>query len=350
MGDKHDKWATGLGVKGLAQPDSGAVNPFDVPAVQVEVDKLAMEPLRGLASAAAGNAFTLYISAVDQARGDLKEAEAKAAKEAQMKFEIAVSLALVIATPLTAGAAAALAGTALQATLGLAVASKAEGIVKALGVKDAVPITEAILNAATSDSINRLAKSYSASDAQKIIGESVKSFTKTISVAGHNDVNACALSYLNELKKAATASKNQLDLIVANASNFSQLLQVYNSFKNATSDTYYADLSKQLAAFKQNIAPTIVKRARLKAQGDLEENNPNRLYDGENLVKMDAYGRFRFAKIDFTSARNPLTSPIPIYLFTAWVPPEAEAAAATLNPRVLDPKLIRGHIPDPGYP
>jgi len=269
------------------------------------VDKIGIEQLRLLVVAQAGDAFTLYISAIDQATGDLKAAEAKAAKQTQLAFEILIALAVVVGTPLTASAAAALAGPALQAKIATTLATQADRILTTAGVKNTVPITNAILETATKDSVIRLAKSYSTSDAQRITGEAIKSFSKTVSVGGHDDVDACALDYVKQIKIAATASKTVLNGVVAGATNFSQLLQVYFSFLPENTGKYYEGLTKQIALFKTNVAPMIVKKARLKAEGNLDENDPDRLYAGENVVKMNAFGRMRFARIDFSPARSP---------------------------------------------
>jgi hypothetical protein len=358
----QDNFATNvLGVNpnakaGTPQSNGAAppTNPFTTQKVEVEVDKLGIEIIKRLTMDRAQDAYTDYKAAFAKAVKWLDKAIEQAKKQAQTNFDIAVSMALVVLTPLTAGAAAAVLKGVLTAkdTFALELAQKAQTIMTKTGsTATAEMLAKDILDAATNESVGRLVKAYTTSDAIKIVSSAMTSFSKKVSIPGHTDTLACTLSYMWEMEKAAALAKDQFNKFVETSASESvgQLLQLYHSFDPENRAKYPAQLEEQSRNFEKNVAPTIVQRARLKAEGQLSPN-PNQLYDGENLVKMDAYGRIRYAKIHFQGAHHPLTSPTPSYRFISWVPRDAEEAAAALNPRLLDPNLIYGHIPNPGVP
>ncbi len=303
--------------------------------MQVEIDKLALEPMRGLASAEAGDAFLKYLRAIDKAAKELKATEDLAAKKDQLAFEIAVSIGIVVATPLTAGAAAAIAGAALTAPLTRNLARELPEILKRAGV----PLQTGInTSAAVSESIARLASKFSGSDSQKILGEATKSLSKVISVAAHKDRFACGRAFLGAMESAVESAKGALNPLIGKAS-FDQLLGVYNACKSNTTNSYYAIVSKQLSNFMDQMADVMVNKAKSQA---------NESTTKDTIVKLNAFGRIRYARVLMNLPSGENFSTRTTYTFKAWVARELEEMAEKLGPRLINPNEIVGRLPDPG--
>jgi hypothetical protein len=309
-------------------------DPLRITAVQVEIDNLALEPMRNLAQAEADDGYRKLFEAISDSRKEIEKLAAQAAKDEQMKFEIMIGLAVVVATPLTAGAAAAIAGSALAAPFQRTVARNMPEILRKAGINLQRSVDEAI---AVQESIGRLANKFSGSDSQKILGELTKSLSKAMPVFAQKDRYNTGISYLTAMKSIVDGSKKELNKKIA-AANFDELLSIYNAFESTPDDAYSKHVSKRIGDFMDQMADVMVNRA--KAQAGEQTNK-------ETMVKMNAYGRIRYARVLFNIDSNPIFFAENNYTFKAWVAPELEEMAEKMGPQMIDPKMIRGHLPAP---
>lgn len=336
-----DPSSLGNQISGAGKKDAG--NPFDRPEVKVEVDKLATEAMRGLAFAEAGDALTKFFAAAAAVRGQLDKKEQEERKNEQLKFEIFVALAIVVATPLTGGAAAAIAGSALQETLRTKIALEGAQMLTKVGVsaERAMVAAKSLADAAASESVTRLAASYSAADGQKILGEIVKSLSKTVSIFGATDKFTVGKQFIAAIEDQVQASKEKLNRTIASTPKFDDLLSIYHSCLSRKA-TYEKSISTQVTQFMDQIADVIVNRTRF-ANGESGVSK-------DVIVKMNAYGRMRYARTKKNFPSNPIFSASVTYDFVAWIAPELEAMAEKMYSDEIDPRSINGHLPDPGVP
>ncbi len=330
--------AGGLPGGALNHLGGGNKNPLEMPEVQAEIDGLALGQLKNLAHSAAEHAFTIYLDAIRDVNGGIKEQADAAKKSAQLKFEIAVAMAVVAAGPLAAAAAGALAGTALTGTLVNILRQELPKITNKAGVGPVADVA-----AAANECIARLAGKYSAADAVRILGAAIQSLSKTVSVFGAADKFALGKAYLHSLKTVADANTKTLHPLIERATSFSELIGIYDACVKNTPDSYRASISKEVENFMEVIAPVIIREKNPpSANGPVE-------YGRVMMVKMDAYGRIRFAQVlESTEGGSLLSGKVrTYYVFRAWVAQELEKMAASLNPKQIDPKLVKGHIPQP---
>ena len=330
--------------KAAGKPSATPDNPFNIPAAQVELDKLLrqlpLEPVRQLVGNEAGDAFVRYLRAVQKVGDTLKAAADSAAKVNQLTFEITVAMAVVVLTPLTAGAAAALAGEVVQAQLVNAIQTNGAKILIGAGVQLEKAIDANAVAVAATDTITRFSTQFSASDVQRIFGEAAKSLSKVITVAANTDRFAVGKNYLDQLESEVDQSKKLLNPVIA-AASLEQLLGLYNSLKSSSIASYTDSVSKQLSNFMDQMADVIVARAK----AALNQHASN-----DTIVEMDAYGRIRYARVKMKLPSDPIftSGGGTTYTFVAWVSPELEAMAKKMGAERIDPNKIVGHIPDPG--
>jgi hypothetical protein len=299
-----------------------------------------LDALRGLAFSAAGGAFSSYLFAVNVVNASIKESEDARKKAAQLKFEIVVAIGVVVLTPLTAGAAAVLAGSILTAPLVTTLERELPVILKRAGVGIEKNISATV---AANEAIIRVAGKFSASDSQRILGEATKSLSKSVTVSGPPDELAFSKAYLLSLASAADSKKKALDPVIAAATTFGELIGIFNACVSNTPESYIASITKQVADFMNEIGVVLVGDATTsKAQ------NAPPVHGRAMFVKFVAFGRLRYARV--IEIRNAVLGRIrpPIeYVFKAYVSQQFEATAEKSGALSIDVKLFTEPLPKP---
>src|SRR5207244_6717362 len=126
----------------------------------------------------------------------------------------------------------------------------------------------------------------------------------------------CAHAYLDALKNSADASvKNELIPHIVACDSYDKLVGFYNSLLARNPTSYTEGIRDELDHFVDQIAGTIASDERRKGGG-----KPSH----DRIVKMNAYGRMRYAHVTFWDGSN---NPNPFgggasYDFISWVTPD----------------------------
>ncbi len=320
----------------------GAVSPttpFTVtPAVMVEVEKIAIGLLRPIVIGMANKAFSAYLSSIDQVSGALDKAEKDENDANAAVATVVISVALLAAGP-ALGAAAAAAATkvnGLDATLRGQIETQGPRLAKLAGMTDDNAIS-AITAAAYSDfsnsALSRLITEFNADKAKAAIDKGTAALSgQAVKLTQHPDKWANGHAFLDALKTTADGSISKLIPIIGTTNDFSGLVGLFKSFEAGTPDFYKTTIRQQADHFMAQLAPPMAAAQSHKGH--------------EMLVKMNAYGRMRYARVLIDAEPGLLGSGV-TYVFRAWVTPDMEPMAAQTNPTEINPKDIEGHLPAP---
>ncbi len=146
---------------------------------------------------------------------------------------------------------------------------------------------------------------------------------------------ACVANYLDAMLKSANDAMHNLTNFIRTTATYSEALAYYNYFSRPLQAIYEATLSQQSDDMLSEIADAL-------AAG----GGPSSLLIGEQhkIVRLQAYGRPRFAHIKVTSD---IKTAITAYYFEKWVTPDMEAMAAKLATEDFDPADFSNRMPDP---
>lgn len=319
-----------------------APSPFEHPAVQVEVEKLAVEALRPLVGDQVGKAYQDYMAAINKVRGTLGETEKAEKAKSEELWTLALTVALIpvggsVLTGLASQVAAHAAGPVVQAKLLRSVESNAPRLLMAAGINDArlsTAMANSVYETVASDTMTRLATKFSAEKAASTVTDAVeklKGITAKLAVGGNK--YALGRSYLKALESAASGAQNNMLLAIHGASTYDQLVGLYETFRSVTIDVYEAQIQQQTDNFMEELAPVLHSKQSEKTGGGT----------GDEIVWINAYGKPRLAHVQRSTpeAAN--------FLFHGWVTPdmEAMALAAIKNPQTLPAEMVLGHLPRP---
>lgn len=320
-------------------PVPAGSNPFDYPEVRLEVEKLAINELRQLATDHAIKASGFWQSALDQAREEFKKTKDQEEKEREGTINLVISIAMLAGGPLLSAAASSSAqvlnGQEMSVRLNAAVETNVAGLAQRAGVTDA-QTREAWVQQARDrlalDWISAKMETFDAAKAQagmESVSGTVKE--KAVALAAETDEKKLGVAFCDQLQLAQNQAMNTLIPTIKGLKSVEALSGIVNAFANATVAAYKAVLLAEIQHFKEQISKPFASRAAEKQGGS---------GTGNVIVKMNAYGRMRFAHVRYLpSSAN--------YVFHSWVTPDMEASAAKLCVGEIDPKTIDGHLPAP---
>jgi hypothetical protein len=312
-------------------------NPFDHPKVKVEVEKLAVNELRGLAGDMAVQSYASYLDAVSTVARELDAKKKVAEEKREMYVNIVLSIGLMALGPAIAAAAPKLTGPLLLEKVKNGVGEKAGALIKFADVADADAVkwmTTSNYAKLADDTITGLAAKFDADKAKGAIeGLAGKLKDKTGKMAASIDKYANGALYLEQLKNAADGSSKELITSIRGMSTYDELLGVYNTFNGSSREIFIAQVRAQADNFMEQIAPTLADQAKVKAGMGASSS-------GYTFLKVDAYGRKRICSADYDSSQGG-------YHFMAWVTPDMEKSAEAQGPREVPGSVFLTGLPEP---
>jgi hypothetical protein len=323
---------------GQPKVDAGALsNPFDHPQVQVEVEKLTVSELQGLAGDLASQAYSSYLDAVSTVAGELREKKKVEEEKRELYVSIVLSIGLMALGPTLASASTKITGPLLLDKVKTGVSQKASDFVKYSGMSEADAAkwkTEEIYAKLSNDTIDRLAGKFDAEKAKGAVDSLAgKGKDKAAKMAASIDKYETGALYLEQLKNAADKSSKELIKSVRGMSTYDALLGVYNTFNGSSREIYVAQVRAQANNFMEQIAPILADQAKIKAGNTAGAQ-------GYEMVRVDAYGKKRLCFADYDSSQAG-------YHFKAWVTPDMEKTAEAQNPREVAGSAFLTGLPDP---
>ena len=336
IGVHASQYATG---SGAPPPMPKPANPFDIPELQLAVERLAVDELRNLAADHANKASSFWQSALDQSRSEFKEAKDKEEKDREAKINLVISIAMLAGGPLLTAASGAAArvlnGQELSTRLNVSVNSNIAQLAQSAGLTDAQSREVWIREAREKLAMNWISaklETFDESKAQAGIAAAAAAVKdKTVQIAAETDEKKLGVAYCDELQRAQNESMNSLLNTIRAQDSAEALIRIYDAFATATVGIYKAALSAQIANFNAQIARVVTSRAEM-AQG-----RPGK---GSMIVQINAYGRMRFAHVIYMPSSA-------TFSFESWVTPDMESMAAQLSVKEIDPRAIVGHLPAP---
>jgi hypothetical protein len=290
-------------------------NPFDAPAVKVEVEKLAVDRLRELTGTLVNQRYASYLNAIDTAGRELETEKKEEEEKDKLVVNAVLSIGLLAAGPAMAAIASEISGDKLLTRVKDGVASNGPRWVKLAGVDDAEAakyLTNDAYEKLSSDTLKNLAAKFSTEKATKAVEFAAdKLKDKTAELAVSTNKYACGAAYLEALKDAADTSSTELLHTVEGMTSYDELLGVYNAFNAMSLSKFREQVKVQAHNFMDQIAPLLAEKASRKL-GFGEK--------GFYLVRVNAYGQPRLALAIYSpsSATN---------IFKAWITPDMEKTA-----------------------
>lgn len=314
-------------------------NPFDIPALKLKIEDLAVSELRNLAADHANKASGFWQSALDQARSEFKESMDEEEKAREAKIGLVISVAMLAGGPLltsaSGAAASVLNGPEVSTRLNVAINQKVDELALQAGITDAQGreawVREARQKLAL-DWISSKIETFDEAKAQAGLAAAAGAVKdKAIKIVASTDEKKVGVAYCDELQRAQNQSMNALLNTIRAQTSTEALVAIYNAFASATVATYKAALSTQIGNFRTQIAAVVASRAK-----DMQGQTGS----GDQIVKMNAYGRMRLAHVIYMpSSAN--------FAFKSWVSADMEATAAAMVTMEISPSAIAGHLPPP---
>jgi|JI10StandDraft_1071094.scaffolds.fasta_scaffold10332_11 hypothetical protein len=306
-------------------------NDFDgehlTPAQRAQVDRLSADLLRPLVQSHVVASYVAYTQASTQIQAKLMaKKEARHDRDKRQVEMVMGAVGMMLGPLLGPGLAA-----AVQSKGAMLSGSLQAGLGQILrdGGGSALTVTHA-QNLAQQQIATLIAKATPEA-AGKLVGGAA---TKVGSVVGMlsitNDDEDTAASYVDAMLLAADKSQSALLDAIALTTDPAALLATYGHFAGGNLAKYRVEIETKAEHFLQQIAPTL---------------NPSR---GESVVRVDAYGRLRLARVKLNGSPG-LLGASTSYEFRSWITPDMEALAlgSTPNPTTIAASALSGHIPDP---
>jgi hypothetical protein len=312
-------------------------NPFDHPKVKVEVERLAINELRGLTGDLAVQGYATYLDAISTVAKELEAKKKEEEEKREAYISIVLSIGLMALGPSLAAVAPKITGPVLHDKVRAGVAEKAGDLVKAAGVSDADAVKwmkNDVYEKLSNDTITNLAGKFDAEKAKGAVdGLAGKVKDKAGKMAASMDMYTNGALYLEQLKNAADASSKELLTSIRGMSSYDELLGVYNTFRGSSREAYLAQVRVQAQNFMEQIAPVLADKEKLKSGHSAGAS-------GYTFLRVDAYGKKRICFADYDSSQGG-------YHFRRWVTPDMEKMAEAQNPRDVSGSVFLTGIPDP---
>ena len=338
----QDQWLAhpSIGVQAGNYPAAGGAgtNPFDAPEAQIQIEKYALPVIQQLAVQQAQNAARDFSVAITKVK-DAKKAQA-AAEQAQrdMVWTIAITIALMPAGPIAEAAGTAIAGSVLQGKMMAAIVNNAEALEAKFGAKGAQAANKAF-DLVASDAVSNMAKKFDAAKATSALNAGVDLLKgQAVKFAASSDRTECVTNYLDAMLKLANDAMHNLTDYIQTTQSYSEALAFYNYFSKPLQGIYEAVLGQQADDMLSEVADVMAKNAKSGISAAMSIGKE------DDIVKVQAYGRMRFAHIRRFMKPDSITDS---YDFVKWVTPDMEPMAVKLATEELDSSSFENHLPDP---
>jgi hypothetical protein len=294
------------------KPDPATLsNPFEAPAVKVEVEKLAVDRLRELTGTLVNQRYAGYLNAIDSAAREIEKEKKEQEERDKFMVNAVLTIGFLASGPAVAAVANGISGDKLLTRLKDGVASNGPRFLKIAGVEDAKAaeyLTNEAYQKVSGDTLKGLAEKFNTEKATKAVETARdKLKDKAVELAATRDKWACGAAYLDALKDSADNSSVQLLQTIQGMNGYDELLGIYNAFDAMSLSKFRQEVTVQAHNFMEQVAPLLAEKA-----------GANKAI---TLFRVNAWGQPRLVLARYGQGYAMFNN------FVAWITPDMEQTA-----------------------